>query len=59
LFVATTTIRNVEPASPVASVYDDALEPADAQESPDALQRCQEIEKLEDGPAHAPGSADS
>jgi hypothetical protein len=40
-------------------VYDDALEPADAQESPDALQRCQEIEKLEDGPAHAPGSADS
>ena len=59
LFVATTTMRNVDPASPVTGVYDDAVEPADAHESPEALQRCQEIEKVGDGPAHEPGLADS
>jgi hypothetical protein len=59
LFVAKTTMRNVDPGSRLATVYDDADTPSGAQAAPEASQRCHEIEKVGDGPAHAPGLADS
>jgi hypothetical protein len=54
LFVATTTIRKVEPASPLPAVYDEADAPSGAQAPPEALHRCQEIEKDGEGPSHSP-----
>jgi hypothetical protein len=57
LFVATTTIRKVDPASALVGVYDEALEPAETHESPEAPHRCHEIENEGVGPAQLPGSA--
>lgn len=59
LLVATTTTRRVVPASPDAAVYVEAFAPREAQAPPEASQRCHENEKVGEGPAHAPGLAES
>jgi hypothetical protein len=59
LFVATTTIRKVEPASVPARLYDDAVTPRETHAPPEALQRCHEIENVAGGPAQLPAAADS